>query len=97
MSVTSGLRKLLWDPGALELAADLIRFFQQADDPEAFRAALASGDFERAFAMLDKSDEEIHEQVGELREQGYEVAERHADLLEGDMPDELRVEGEGEE
>jgi len=47
--------------------------------------------------MLDESDEEIHEQVGELRKQGYEVAERHADLLEGDMPDELQVEGEDEE
>lgn len=96
MSAMSGLRKLLWDPGALELAANTIRFFQQADDPEAFRAALADGDFERAFAMLDKSDEEIHEQVTELREQGYEVADRHDDVFEGEMPDELRVDDEDE-
>ena len=96
MSATTALRRLLWDPGALEIAADLIRFFQQADDPEAFRDALAAGDFDRAFAMLDKSDEEIHEQVGELRKEGYEVAERHADLLEDDMPDELRADGENE-
>ena len=46
--------------------------------------------------MLDKSDEEIHEQVGGLRKEGYEVAERHADLLEDDMPDELRADGENE-
>ena len=96
MSVTTGLRKLLWDPGALELAADLIRFFQQADDAEAFRAALAAGEFDRAFAMLDESDEEIHERITELREQGYEVAERHSEVVEGDMPNELRVEGEDE-
>jgi len=84
MSATTTLRKLLWDPGALELAADAIRFFQQADDPEAFRKALAAGDFERAFAMLDESDEEIHEQVSALREQSEDVAERHADVFESD-------------
>jgi hypothetical protein len=97
MSAMSTLRRLLWDPGALELAANAIRFFQQADDPEAFRDALAAGDFDRAFAMLDQSDEEIHEQLTGLREQGYEVAERHSDVIEGDMPDELRTEGERED
>lgn len=61
--------------------------------PEAFRAALAAGDFDRAFAMLDKSDEEIHEQLTKLREHGYDVADRHPDVFEGDMPDELRADG----
>ena len=84
MSATTTLRKLLWDPGALELAADAIRFFQQADNPEAFRAALADGDFERAFAMLDESDEEIHDQVSALREQSEDIAERHGDVFESD-------------
>lgn len=94
MSATTALRRLLWDPGALELAADAIRFFQQADDPQAFREALAAGEFDRAFAMLDASDEEINDQVDDLIEQGNEVAESHTDLFEGEMPDELRVDDE---
>jgi hypothetical protein len=94
MSAMSSLRRLLWDPGLLELAANAIRFFQQADDPEAFRAALAAGEFDRAFAMLDQSNEEIHGQLTELREQSYDVAESHPDVFEGEMPDELRVDDE---
>lgn len=73
-----GLKERLFgDPGFHETIAAALRFFRQADDPEAFREALAEEDYERAADLADTDVETLAEQGGELRTEAGEVARRH--------------------
>lgn len=73
-----GLKQWLFgDPEFHETTAAALRFFRQADDPEAFREALAEGDYERAAELADTDVATLDEQGEELRMQAAEVARRH--------------------
>lgn len=73
-----GLKERLFgDPGFHETIAAALRFFRQADDPEAFREALAEGDYERAADLADTDVETLDKQGSELRMGAEEVARRH--------------------
>lgn len=75
MSLTTGLFD---DPDLFQLAADIWRLFRRTDDPQAFQEALAAGDHERAYAMLDRPDGVITS----LRETSRALAARYPDVLE---------------
>lgn len=82
--MASTLKKVLWDPGALRMAAKAVGLFRRAEDTEEFQQALAEGDLERAQDLVDMSEEEFHETVTEWREQAEELAEKYSDVSEAD-------------
>jgi hypothetical protein len=55
------------DHRARTLARNVVSFFYDADDPRAFAKALSDGDYERALAMTDYSNEEIAARLDEWR------------------------------
>lgn len=74
-------RRLLGDPNVFELAAKTYRFFRQAENPEAFRRELARGNFEKAFEMVDKPEEELQAEISDIRSDAETIAEEHPDAV----------------
>ena len=83
MSVIDRVKeRILGDKEALQVGREVSALMSEAEDPEAFRMALAEGDLERAIAMTDLSPEEFHARVAKIRAHAEHLAEDYSELAE---------------
>lgn len=61
------------DEPASALAEEIVEVFDDVDDPEAVRAAMERGDFERAYAMMGLSPEEAEALVERWRRRAESI------------------------
>lgn len=69
-------------PQTLGLVGRFLSLLGQSDDPMEFLFACRAGEFERAFDTIDMPNEEIHEEVTQLREAATTVADENPELIE---------------
>lgn len=68
-------------PQTLGLVGRFLSLLGQSNDPMVFLFACREGDFSRAFATIDKPDEQIHEEITQLRETATTVADENPELI----------------
>lgn len=69
-------------PQTLDLVGRYLRLLGKSDDPIVFLVACRDGNFSRAFATIEQPNEQIHEEITEIREKALALSEDHPDLVE---------------
>lgn len=74
--------RLLGDTRAEQAIEEMKTLYDQAEDPEAFHAALAVGDIERAASYSSFSESEIHSRLDRLYATGVDLADEYPEVAD---------------